>query len=191
MGGRPQDGVGLAGSMGGLKMSVGPLSRRAALACGAAALGAAATLSAPALAQQGRPVRIGGTPNYGPVLPVNAALRLGLFEKAGVRAEFTGYSGGSASMEALAAGEADRRHRSASRTPRRSGGPDGIRPVRAAAAAAATRRAALEAGGGAFQFKAAAGARSGPAARPGPPSSASPARGPRTAGTQDPTDLAS
>jgi len=88
-------------------MSARPLSRRAALAYGAAASGAASGLCAPALAQQGRPVRIGGTPNYGPVLPVNAALRLGLFEKAGVRAEFTGYAGGSASMEALAAGEAD------------------------------------------------------------------------------------
>lgn len=79
--------------------------RRAVLAAGAAAIGAAA-LPMPAIAQ-GRPVRIGGTPNYGPVLPVNAGMRLGAFQKAGVRVDFTGYAGGSASMEALAAGEAD------------------------------------------------------------------------------------
>jgi NitT/TauT family transport system substrate-binding protein len=80
-------------------------TRRAILAAGAAALGGAG-LATPALAQ-GRPVRIGGTPNYGPVLPVNAAQALGLFNKLGVRVEFTGYAGGSASMEAMAAGEAD------------------------------------------------------------------------------------
>lgn len=52
-------------------------------------------------------IRVGGTPNYGPVLPVQAAQKLGLFDKAGVKVEFTGYQGGAASMEALAAGEAD------------------------------------------------------------------------------------
>ncbi len=52
-------------------------------------------------------IRVGGTPNYGPVLPVIAAQRLGLFEKVGVKVEFTGFSGGSASMEGLAAGEVD------------------------------------------------------------------------------------
>lgn len=52
-------------------------------------------------------VRVGGTPNYGPVLPIMAAQKLGLFDKAGVSVEFTGYQGGGASMEAMAAGEAD------------------------------------------------------------------------------------
>jgi len=52
-------------------------------------------------------LRVGGTPNYGPVLPVQAAQKLGLFDKAGVKVEFTGYQGGAAGMEALAAGEAD------------------------------------------------------------------------------------
>ncbi|WP_431285624.1 ABC transporter substrate-binding protein [Humitalea sp. 24SJ18S-53] len=80
-------------------------SRRAVLATGAVAL-TGAGLTAPVLAQ-GRPIRLGGTPNYGPVLPVHAAQALGLFQKLGIRAEFTGYSGGSASMEAMAAGEAD------------------------------------------------------------------------------------
>ena len=80
-------------------------SRRTVLAVGAATLGGVG-LSAPSLAQA-RPIRIGGTPNYGPVLPVIAAQQLGLFEKAGVKVEFTGYAGGSASMEGMAAGEAD------------------------------------------------------------------------------------
>ncbi len=61
----------------------------------------------PALAQDDVLVRVGGTPNYGPVLPVIAAEALGLFEAAGVDVEFTGYQGGAAGMEALAAGEAD------------------------------------------------------------------------------------
>ena len=61
----------------------------------------------PALAQSDVVVRVGGTPNYGPVLPVIAAEALGLFEAAGVNVEFTGYQGGAAGMEALAAGEAD------------------------------------------------------------------------------------
>ncbi len=52
-------------------------------------------------------IRVGGTPNYGPVLPVIAAQKLGLFDKIGVKVEFTGFSGGSASMEGLAAGEVD------------------------------------------------------------------------------------
>ncbi len=52
-------------------------------------------------------IRFGGTGNYGPVLPVIAAQTLGLFDKAGVKAEFINFSGGSASMEGLAAGEVD------------------------------------------------------------------------------------
>lgn len=52
-------------------------------------------------------IRIGGVGNYGPVIPVIAAQELGLFEKAGVTVEFTNYAGGAASMEGLAAGEAD------------------------------------------------------------------------------------
>ncbi|MGG5890567.1 ABC transporter substrate-binding protein [Falsiroseomonas sp. HC035] len=86
-------------------MSTSRLTRRGVMAAGAATLGGFA-LSRPALAQA-RPMRIGGTPNYGPVLPVIAAERLGLFAKAGVAVEFTGYAGGSASMEGMAAGEAD------------------------------------------------------------------------------------
>lgn len=56
---------------------------------------------------QATKIRVGGTPNYGPVLPVMAAEKLGLFNKAGIVVEFTAYQGGGASMEALAAGEAD------------------------------------------------------------------------------------
>jgi NitT/TauT family transport system substrate-binding protein len=52
-------------------------------------------------------IRIGGVANYGPVLPVKVAQALKLFEKAGVKVEFTNFSGGSASMEGLAAGEVD------------------------------------------------------------------------------------
>src|SRR3546814_14797075 len=59
------------------------------------------------LADEVPSIRIGGTGNYGPVLPVIAAQELGLFEKAGVDAEFTNFSGGSASMEGLAAGAVD------------------------------------------------------------------------------------
>ncbi|MFG1271522.1 ABC transporter substrate-binding protein [Xanthobacter flavus] len=62
--------------------------------------------ASPASAQNPK-LRVGGTPNYGPVLPIMAAEKLGLFKKAGVDVEFSGYQGGSASMEALAAGEAD------------------------------------------------------------------------------------
>lgn len=83
------------------------ITRRKALAAagGLAALGA---LARPAIAQPALTlVRIGGTPNYGPVLPVHAANKLGLFQKLGLRVEFTGFAGGSAAMEAIAAGEAD------------------------------------------------------------------------------------
>ncbi len=52
-------------------------------------------------------VRIGGVANYGPVMPVVAAQELKLFDKAGVKVEFTNFNGGSASMEGLAAGEVD------------------------------------------------------------------------------------
>lgn len=52
-------------------------------------------------------VRIGGVGNYGPVLPIAAAQELKLFDKAGVKVQFTNFAGGSASMEGLAAGEAD------------------------------------------------------------------------------------
>jgi NitT/TauT family transport system substrate-binding protein len=77
----------------------------AVLAAVAAAVSAYPTASS---AQADLPlIRVGGTPNYGPVLPIMAAEKLGLFKKAGVRVEFTGYQGGAASMEALAAGEAD------------------------------------------------------------------------------------
>lgn len=60
-----------------------------------------------ALAADMPTIRFGGTGNYGPVLPVIAGQKLGLFEKAGVKADFTNFSGGSASMEGLAAGEVD------------------------------------------------------------------------------------
>ena len=52
-------------------------------------------------------VRVGGTTNYGPVLPVAAAQELKLFEKLGVNVTFTPFAGGSAEMEALAANEVD------------------------------------------------------------------------------------
>ncbi|MDR5761105.1 ABC transporter substrate-binding protein [Caballeronia sp. LZ035] len=52
-------------------------------------------------------VRIGGTSNYGPVLPVMAAQELKLFDKVGVQTQFTGFPGGAACMEALAANEVD------------------------------------------------------------------------------------
>lgn len=52
-------------------------------------------------------VRIGGTSNYGPVLPVAAAQELKLFDKVGVKVQFTGFAGGAACMEALAANEVD------------------------------------------------------------------------------------
>lgn len=64
-----------------------------------------ALLSSSAGAQDA--VRIGGTGNYGPVLPVAAAQELKLFDKVGVKVVFTNFAGGSASMEGLAAGEVD------------------------------------------------------------------------------------
>ncbi|EHM02956.1 Tat pathway signal sequence domain protein [Acetobacteraceae bacterium AT-5844] len=82
------------------------LTRRGALAGAGAGLFASTVLRSPALAQATK-LRVGGTPNYGPVLPVHAADALGLFKKQGMTVEFTGYSGGSAAMEAVAAGEAD------------------------------------------------------------------------------------
>ncbi|SAL76075.1 ABC transporter substrate-binding protein [Caballeronia telluris] len=60
-----------------------------------------------AVAQADDVVRIGGTSNYGPVLPVAAAEELKLFDKVGVKTQFTGFPGGAACMEALAAGEVD------------------------------------------------------------------------------------
>jgi NitT/TauT family transport system substrate-binding protein len=72
-----------------------------------AATGLLLLAGGPALAQAPVTIRVGGTPNYGPVLPVIAAQKLGLYAKAGVKVEFTGYPGGSASMEAIAADEAD------------------------------------------------------------------------------------
>ncbi|MBO1073330.1 ABC transporter substrate-binding protein [Roseomonas marmotae] len=83
-----------------------PLTRRSALVAAGAGLFASAALKRPALAQTTL-LRVGGTPNYGPVLPVHAANKLGLFEKLGLKVEFTGFAGGSAAMEAVAAGEAD------------------------------------------------------------------------------------
>lgn len=80
------------------------INARIGTACAVAAL---LSLGAPALAQDGTLIRTGGTPNYGPVVPVIVAEELGLFEAAGIRVEFTGYQGGAAGMEALAAGEAD------------------------------------------------------------------------------------
>ena len=73
----------------------------------AAVLAAFSVYSGRILAQETLSIRIGGTGNYGPVLPVIAAQELGLFKKAGVDAQFTNFSGGSASMEGLAAGEVD------------------------------------------------------------------------------------
>lgn len=71
-----------------------------------AILPALATL--PALAQEVKQVRIGGVPNDSNVaIPVQAAFALGAFKQAGVDVKFTGYNGGSAAMEALAAGAAD------------------------------------------------------------------------------------
>jgi NitT/TauT family transport system substrate-binding protein len=52
-------------------------------------------------------VRVGGVGNYGPVLPLIAGQKLGLFKKLGVKMEFTNYRGGAAAMEGMAAGEAD------------------------------------------------------------------------------------
>lgn len=72
---------------------------------GCAAALAVAAVAAPAGAQE--VVRIGGTGNYGPVLPVAAAEELKLFDKVGVKVAFTNFAGGSASMEGLAAGEVD------------------------------------------------------------------------------------
>lgn len=74
--------------------------------CAVAAL-ACFTSAGPAVAQDGVALRVGGTPNYGPVLPVQAAEALGLFETLGLDVDFTGYQGGAAAMEALAAGEVD------------------------------------------------------------------------------------
>jgi len=54
-----------------------------------------------------QPVRIGGTGNYGPVLPVVAAQKLGLFKQLGVKVTFTTFSSGAAGMEGLAAKEVD------------------------------------------------------------------------------------
>jgi NitT/TauT family transport system substrate-binding protein len=82
------------------------LTRRSALVAAGAGILASAPLSRPAVAQNTL-LRVGGTPNYGPVLPVHAANALGLFKKQGLTVEFTGFSGGSAAMEAVAAGEAD------------------------------------------------------------------------------------
>jgi len=79
--------------------------RRAALSA-AVGLGLALGVQA-ASASAETVIRIGGVANYGPVIPVMVAQELGLFEKAGVTVEFTNYSGGAASMEGLAAGEAD------------------------------------------------------------------------------------
>ncbi len=56
---------------------------------------------------QGDVVRLGGVTNYGPVLPAFAAEQLGLFKKLGVKVEITGYSGGAAAMEGMAAGAVD------------------------------------------------------------------------------------
>jgi NitT/TauT family transport system substrate-binding protein len=66
---------------------------------------AAATISGSAAAED--VVRVGATANYGPALPVQAAQELKLFDKEGVKVAFTNFGGGSAAMEAMAAGEAD------------------------------------------------------------------------------------
>ena len=52
-------------------------------------------------------IRIGGTGNYGPVLPVAAAQELKLFDKLGVTVIFTTFASGAAGMEGLAAKEVD------------------------------------------------------------------------------------
>lgn len=83
-----------------------PFTRRSTLMAASAGFLASAIINRPALAQNTM-LRVGGTPNYGPVLPVHAANALGLFKKLGLTVEFTGFSGGSAAMEAVAAGEAD------------------------------------------------------------------------------------
>ncbi|HVY99781.1 MAG TPA: ABC transporter substrate-binding protein [Dongiaceae bacterium] len=71
-----------------------------------ASLGALGMLDCAAAADD--VVHVGGVvndPNV--ILPVQAAAKLGLFDKLGVKVEFNGYSGGSTAMEALAAGAAD------------------------------------------------------------------------------------
>lgn len=83
------------------------LDLRGAALSAAAGLTLAAGLQAAPAAAQDAVIRIGGVANYGPVIPVMVAQELGLFEKAGVAVEFTNYNGGAASMEGLAAGEAD------------------------------------------------------------------------------------
>src|ERR1700733_539019 len=53
-------------------------------------------------------IRVAGVvndPNV--ILPLQSGIRLGLFDKVGVKVEFSGYSGGSTAMEAVAAGAAD------------------------------------------------------------------------------------
>jgi NitT/TauT family transport system substrate-binding protein len=79
--------------------------RRAVLSAVAGLGLAAGAHAAPAAAET--VIRIGGVANYGPVIPVMVAQELDLFAKAGVSVEFTNYAGGAASMEGLAAGEAD------------------------------------------------------------------------------------
>lgn len=74
---------------------------------GCAAALIATCVAGPAFSQGLVKLRVGGTPNYGPIVPVHAAEKLGLFEKLGLDVEFTGYQGGAAAMEALAAREVD------------------------------------------------------------------------------------
>lgn len=69
-------------------------------------LGAVLAVAATAVRAED-PVRIGGTGNYGPVLPVAAAQELKLFDKLGVNVVFTTFASGAAGMEGLAAKEVD------------------------------------------------------------------------------------
>ncbi|MGB6104320.1 MAG: ABC transporter substrate-binding protein [Pusillimonas sp.] len=73
----------------------------------AIAAAAVATLCASSFALAQNAVRIGGTGNYGPVLPVAAAEKLELFKQLGVEVTFTTFSSGAAGMEGLAAKEVD------------------------------------------------------------------------------------
>lgn len=70
-----------------------------AVACGGGSDGAASG--------EDRTVRIAGTQAYIPTLPAFHAAETGLFDEFDVDAEVTNFEGGSASLEALAAGEAD------------------------------------------------------------------------------------
>lgn len=82
--------------------SAGMISRRSAIAIGAAAL------ATPALAQGAGSIRVGvPTRAFWPTIVTLAAMRQKLFEKEGLTAEMTIYRSGGEAFEAVAAGAAD------------------------------------------------------------------------------------